>query len=135
MKKLAVYLVPTMLFAMLLVPLAFAFAQGAPNLGYIENFGTRAISFVNGILVPLLISVLILMFIWGVFQAFILGGDATKREEGRSYMIWSIVAFVVIFSLWGIVRLVGSLFGLDAGSNTQPLPPPNVPLPNNQQTF
>lgn len=53
-------------------------------------------------------------FVYGVVQYFIVGADEeSKREQGKQFIIWGIVAFVVLVSVWAIVRVVGSTFGLD----------------------
>jgi hypothetical protein len=72
------------------------------------------ITFIDQYLVPLIFAVALLVFLFGVFQYFILGGgDAEKRKEGRQYIMYGIIGFVIMISVWGLVRLVSSAFGLD----------------------
>lgn len=97
----------------LLTPL-FAFAQSGPGaLTGIRDFLQNIISFMNGTLVPLVFAIAFLVFLWGVFKTFILGGsDPEKQGEGKQLMMYAIAGFVVMVSLWGIVNLVANGFGL-----------------------
>lgn len=95
---------------------AISFAQssgsGAFNLQGFNVVLENTLRFINGALVPAIFAIAFLVFVWGVFKAFILGGhQQEKREEGRQLIIWSIVGFVVMLSVWGIVNLVASSFG------------------------
>ena len=102
-----------------------ALAQ-VPDIAYITNSGTDILSLINNFLVPLIIALAVLVFLWGVFKAFILGGtDEGKRAEGRKLMLWGIIAFVVMGALWGIVNLVAVLFGVNPG--TTPINAPGTP--------
>lgn len=69
--------------------------------------------FVNDIIIPFLLGIATLSFFWQMFRLFIMeGGNEEKHEDARQYAMWSIAAFVVISSLWGIVNLFSSSFGL-----------------------
>lgn len=104
-----------------------ALAQGPGNLTGVATFLRNIVSFMNGVLVPAIFALAFLMFIWGMFKFFILGGhDTEKQEEGKSLMLYAIMGFVVMISLWGIVNLVASGFGFD-GQGPQNLP--TGPLP------
>ncbi len=101
-----------------------ALAQ-VPDIAYITNSGTDILSLINNFLVPLIIALAVLVFLWGVFKAFILGGtDEGKRAEGRKLMLWGIIAFVVMVALWGVVSLVTDLFGL--GGTNEAIPAPSA---------
>jgi len=106
---------------LLLAPM-FAFAQADLATGAIGQFIQNIIRFMNSTLVPLVFAVAFLVFLWGMFKAFILGGsDEAKQSEGKQLMMYAIVGFVVMVSLWGIVNLVARGFGLtDATVNNIP---------------
>lgn len=92
--------------------------------GSAGNFGTfisGIISIINEYLIPLAIAVAVLVFIYGIFQYFILGGaDEDKRKAGSQLMLYAIIGFVAIVALWAIVAFVAAAFGFEAGAG--PLP-------------
>ncbi|KND50789.1 MAG: hypothetical protein AB202_00045 [Parcubacteria bacterium C7867-007] len=76
--------------------------------------GKSLCALVNNTIIPignsivgLLFAVAFLLFIYGMFKYFFLkGGDPKARSEGRMFMLWSIIAFAVMFSVWGLVNLI-----------------------------
>lgn len=74
---------------------------------------TRLLIFANGIIVPLLLSIAFLAFLWGVFQYFFIGAtDPAKQTQGRAFVLWSLVALAVMFSVWGLVNTFLTTFGI-----------------------
>ncbi len=62
-------------------------------------------------LVPLLIGLAVVLFIYGVLVLmFSEGGE--KKEEGKQYMIWGIVGIFVMVSVWGLVNILKNTFKL-----------------------
>jgi len=115
MKKLS-HLIPLFAFTPL-----FALAQVANYSGF-EEFMLSTMNFINAILVPFVFAVALIVFLWGVFKTFILGGgDEEKQREGKQLMMYAIMGFVVMVSVWGIVNLIGSSLGL-TGQSLPPLP-------------
>ena len=104
-----VFLFPVIAFAALTVTSGSAFVGSG-----IETFVKNLVGFINSTLVPLVFAIAFLVFLWGIFKTFILGGaDETKRSEGRQLMLYAIIGFLLMVSLWGIVNLVGSSLGLN----------------------
>lgn len=104
------------LYAVAVLPL-LAMAQ-TPNLegGYLGTLGKQAIDFINNTLVPLVFALALVVFIWGLFQSFILGGsDPEKQKQGRDLMLWGIIAFFVMVSVWGLVNVVQNITGINSG--------------------
>lgn len=58
-------------------------------------------------LVPIVIGLAILFFLWGVFKYFFMKGEADK-EGGRDFMMYGILALFVMVSVWGLVRMLQS---------------------------
>jgi Type IV secretion system pilin len=81
--------------------------------GPVDTFFIRIVGFINSILIPLIFTASLLMFIYGMFQYFILNGDNEKsRESGQAMMISAVIGFVLMVSIWAIVNLISSgLFG------------------------
>ena len=74
--------------------------------------------------IPVLIVLGVLYFVWGVV-AYVIGNDEEAKKKGRNRIIYGIIGLVVIVGMWGLVNLVTSTFGL---SNTGvPITTPCVP--------
>lgn len=58
----------------------------------------------------------IVQFIWGSRD-----GDATKAKNGKSFMLWGLIALFVMFSVWGIINYAQRIFGIN-GQNTIIIP-------------
>ncbi len=61
-------------------------------------------------LVPLLFSMAIVVFLYGVQKYILAGASEDKVKEGRDMMIYGIIGLAVMFSVWGLVRLVLNTF-------------------------
>ena len=77
--------------------------------------------------IPIIMTLALIYFFWGLAN-YILGGsgDDTKRAEGRSMMIYGIIALFVMSAVWGLVRVVGNTFNITPGEgpgNSQNLIP------------
>ena len=79
-------------------------------------------------IVPLLVAVAVLLFLWGVFRYVSSGGDEEKRAEGYQLIINGVIAIFVMVSIWGFVSLLANTFQLDIVTGT-PIDIPVVPLP------
>ena len=114
-------------FLMPFLALAQQSVSGPGNLGRVTDFFGNITIFMNLTLVPAIFALAFLVFIWGMFKFFILGGhDTEKQEEGKSLMLYAIIGFVVMISIWGIVNLIANGFGL---SDSRPQNIPSGPGP------
>jgi len=68
------------------------------------------VSFVNGSVVPFIYALAFLAFLIGMVRFFFLGGEE-GREKGKQFMLWGVIGFVVMFSVWGIVNLLLATIG------------------------
>ncbi len=95
--------------------------QGAVNTTYLLGYKNSIVGIINGIIVPVLIAIAFLVFIWGIFKAFIMNAASeSEKMEGRKFAMWGIIGFVIIFSVWGIVRIVGLTLNLDQAGSLVP---------------
>ena len=79
----------------------------------IEYIAIKIITLINNVSVPLLLTVTFIMFLYGVFQSYILShGDAEEVKQGHHLILWGVVGFAVMISLWGLVNIVANTFGL-----------------------
>lgn len=68
---------------------------------------TKSFSLASG----LLVSVALLVFLWGVVVFITNAGDEKARSEGRTKILWGIVGLAVIVSMWGVVNLLRTMVG------------------------
>ena len=102
-------------FALLILPVV-AGAQDA-DFGNVRSFFDNIRGFIGNVLIPVVFALALLIFIWGMFQYFILGGgDEGKRGQGKSLMLWAIIGFVLMVTIWAIVNLIAN--GLISGMGT-----------------
>ncbi len=62
--------------------------------------------------VPLLFTVAVVAFIWGVIQMVINPANEEARKKGKSFMIWGLVGLFVMVSVWGIVSVFTHTFNI-----------------------
>jgi hypothetical protein len=120
--------------ALLALPAAITHAQSggiATNSGgggQFEQLLENILEFTNDVLIPFIIGIGFLVFVYGMFKYFIAGGaDEEKRESGKSLMIYATLGFVLIIVFWGIVNLLTSSTGLQGDTLDNR---PNVYVPN-----
>jgi hypothetical protein len=78
------------------------------------NFQTlvgQIVDLIN-IVVPVLMAMALLLFFVGVARFIYESGDAHGHGEGKSMIIWGLVALFVLVSVWGIINVFKqALFG------------------------
>jgi len=83
----------------------------------IQTFLAKILTFINSAVIPFLLALAFLFFLWNAARYFIFESDS---EEGRTkasrLAFYGIGAFVFIVSLWGIVNLL--VGGLGFNRNT-----------------
>lgn len=99
-----------------------AYAQDFSYL-YLLSFETRS---VIDILVTLTSAIALLVFIWGLAVFIFQAGSDESRARGRQLMFWGVLALFVLVSIWAIVTVVRSLFGIEA--NPDPYGPPEISM-------
>jgi hypothetical protein len=67
-------------------------------------------------LIPLLISIALLVFIWGMATFIYASGNEDAIEGGKRKMIWGILALFTIVSVWGLVALLVEITGVQQGA-------------------
>ena len=66
--------------------------------------------------IPILISISVIVFVWGVFRYVLAEGE--DKKKGRDVMMYGIIGLFVMVSVWGLVALVYNTFGLDNYNNS-----------------
>ncbi|MFA6520690.1 MAG: pilin [Candidatus Paceibacterota bacterium] len=90
------------------------------------------ICLINNSIIPLIFAIAIVMFIWGAVKFFIINSDEeAKREQGKQFMLWGVVALAVMMSVWGLVGLFRSTFDKNGSRSVLPQAcPPGDPKCN-----
>jgi hypothetical protein len=115
MKKI-INLVPAFL---LLLPVVTLAQQFDPNDNAFRTLLGNIIGFTNGVLIPFILGIGFLVFVWGMFRYFIAGGaNDEAKEQGKSLMVYATLGFVLIIVFWGIVNLLADSTGFGGQSIT-----------------
>lgn len=70
--------------------------------------------------IPLIISLAVVFFLWGVFKYVASGDSEEERKNGRQLMINGVIAIFVMVSLWGLVGFLDSSLGLNDSKQDPP---------------
>lgn len=99
------------------------FSTRGINIAYLRSYSDLILYGINSLAIPIIFAVAFLMFVWGAYKYFILGADDEKaRTKGRQFVLYAVLGFVAIISVWGLVTVVINTFNLGAGG-----PAPSYP--------
>ncbi len=101
MKHLPIKYAPFLLFAL---P-AVAFAQPATYSDLVGLF----IRIIN-LVIPIVIGIAITGFLYGVLKYILSLRNEEEKRSGREIMLWGIIALFLMFSVWGILRILTNTF-------------------------
>ena len=73
-------------------------------LGVLTNFIQK--------LIPFIIGLTVLFFLWGIFKLVFSAKDSDARSEARGYIIWGLIGLAVMVSVWGLVNILTSTLQL-----------------------
>ena len=78
--------------------------------------------------IPVVLALAVLYFFWGLAKYVLNQSDEGKKEEGRNIMIWGIIALFIMVSVWGLIGILQSTFGVEGTENdpNQFIPEPIV---------
>ena len=117
--SLAMFL-PLITFAQPKASIICNFASG----GKLGDLFTYLTCLIQRSIIPLIFAIAIAMFVWGAVNFFLISsGEEKKRQEGKQFMIWGIVALTVMVGVWGLVGILGRTFSLE--TNVLPSVKPN----------
>ncbi len=112
------HIVSFLLLAVLVVVPSISFADVASSCGSVTGSGLGGLFNCANTLVGGLIDIVwmlaFLFFLWGVTKFMMAGEDKAKRDEGRQFMIWGVIALFVMFAFWGFVQILSNTFGIPA---------------------
>lgn len=67
-------------------------------------------------LITLMMTIALLVFLWGCFEFIRHADNATARANGRQHILWGIVGMLVMVSAYAILTIAAGSFGLDLPS-------------------
>lgn len=121
--------------ALFLTPVVMVAAQGTQGLarqadgGPIQDLLGNILTFTNTVLIPFIIGIGFLVFVWGMFQYFIAGGaNDESKDKGKSLMIYATLGFLLIIVFWGVLNLLAESTGLE-GESLDNRPRVSNPIP------
>ncbi len=86
--------------------------------GIQQDFFGSILGLINGALIPIVVALAILTFLYGLLKLVTAGGDQEKRKEATGTIIWGIIVLTVMFSLYGLIRFVQGTFGIGGNDST-----------------
>ena len=96
------------------------FAQSSGPINNLSSVGSLIINTINNVIVPVLFAIAFIVFLWGAFDAFILGATGGEaKEKGKNLMLWGLIGFFVMVSVWGLVNILTGTVNF-GGSNSGP---------------
>ncbi|HEY1042164.1 MAG TPA: hypothetical protein VGE48_01950 [Candidatus Paceibacterota bacterium] len=87
-----------------LLPLSLLALPVVAHAASLKEFTQSLVGIVNTAVMPLLYALAILFFFIGMTRFLFMNGEE-NRQKGKMFMLWSVIGLVVMFSVWGIVRL------------------------------
>ena len=86
----------------------------------IQNLLVNLMGFLNDFFIPFLLAIAFLFFVINVIRFFVIGSTSEEgREKAKNVAIYSVLAFVLIVTFWGIINLLASSIGLEGCSQPQ----------------
>jgi hypothetical protein len=85
------------------------------------NFYFHDIISLLSFIMPILIIIPVILFIWGLIQYFSTA-DATVQQKARPKIVGGIIAGIILIVLWGIVGVMGNSFEIGARSSNEIVP-------------
>lgn len=104
--------------ALLLTPmLAMAQIATSGDAGPFQDLLTNILTFTQTVLIPFILGIGFLVFVWGMFKFFIVGGaNDDAKEQGKSLMVYATLGFLLIIVFWGVINLLADSTGLEGKS-------------------
>lgn len=97
---------------------ALAFAQQVTS---VQSAGSFVVNFINTVAVPVLFAIAFIVFIFGVFQYFIMSrGDEEKSANAKNLMLYGLIGFFLMVSVWGLVNILIGTVSLNSNTPTFP---------------
>jgi len=106
--------------------LATPFIASAQNTqGNLQGLVQLTGNIVN-MLVPIVSTLVVVFFFWGLAMYVLSAGNEEKQGEGKSIMIWGVLALFIMATIWGIIGFMQNTLGNTAGPQSVNINAPQV---------
>jgi predicted membrane channel-forming protein YqfA (hemolysin III family) len=87
----------------------------------IQNFVSGTLTTFLNSLIPLLITVGVIYFIYGVIT-YVIADDEEAKGSGKNRMLWGLIGMFVIVTFWGLISVIQNTL------QVQPTAPPVIDI-------
>lgn len=96
------------------IPTGFGSCIGSSCGTGITSVAGTILYLINSVLVPLIFAIAFIVFLYGIAKTYIFShGEPAEVSKGHQIILWGLIGFVVMVSLWGLVNVVANTFGLN----------------------
>lgn len=105
-----------------------------PLLAHAQTIQAILIAFtrVVAVIIPVAFALILLAFFWGVAK-FVLSVGEEGKTEGKTILLWGVIALFVASSVWGIAAYMRTLLGVGGNYDRKGLD--NVVVPEYGSTY
>lgn len=90
----------------------------------LQEYIPEVVSFIYSALIPFFLGVAFLIVIINIVRYFVVESTSNDgREKAKAYLLYSILAFVLILVFWGVIGLLVTATNLTGGN----VPTPDIP--------
>lgn len=82
------------------------------EIAHAANINTTINNIMTNLVNPLIqgiFAIAFFLFIWGVVEMVFKADSPDGRETGKRHIIWSLVGFVIMVGVWGIISIIKSI--------------------------
>ena len=97
-------------FALALSVFAVPFLASAQNFTQVNNI-LGGIGFILGLILPLIITLGVAYFLWGIIT-YVLGKSDDAKKEGKNRIIYGFIAIAVMTMFWGVIKFFSTTTGI-----------------------
>ena len=77
----------------------------------LQGIVSKLFELINSTVIPLIVSLAVVAFLWGVMLFVLNAGNDEGRKKGKDVMIYGIIGLAVMVSYLGLVAFVTNTFG------------------------
>ncbi len=89
----------------------------------IQSYIGVILNFLNQQVIPILVSIGFVFFLWNITRYFIIeSGNEESRERARGLAVWGLFALALMVAIWGVVAIFVEALGVGSRNNNAPIP-------------